>query len=189
MLILSQCMDLKSMMTDLGYELKILMCLVVFVLVLSVSKVVYYHCSSQHNVRKIKQLLESSRSQWRSCEGPVSPLPKIERVPACLSLRRRSDNVSSVRSEGVDHNSSAESIRKLRTLQQNDSHSGTENIRKMENLRKHSFSSSTDSLKKMRNLQADSAPSRSHIKSSTSERTETEPRRRKNQIIAAEMLM
>jgi len=85
MLILSQCMDLKSMMTDLGYELKVLIYLVVAVLALSVGKVIYYHCSSKRNVTKIKQLLESSRSQWRSGDPahsrPVSPLPKIERVP------------------------------------------------------------------------------------------------------------
>jgi hypothetical protein len=146
MLILSQCMDLKSMMTDLGYELKIMMCLVVTVLALSLSKVVYYHYSSQQNVRKIKQLLESSRPQRRSGDlsgsGPVSPLSRIERVPTCLSLRRRSS-----------HNSSNESVGKLKTSP------------------------------------PDSPASRSGIKTSTSERVETERRRRKNQIIAAEMLM
>jgi hypothetical protein len=49
--------------------------------------------------------------------------------------------------------------------------------------------SSTDSIRKMRTLQQDSPPSRSHIKVSTRERTETESRRRKNQIIPAEMLL
>jgi len=186
MLILSQCMDLKSMMTDLGYELKVLIYLVVTVLALSVGKAVYYHCSSKRNVTKIKQLLESSRSQWRSGDPTrsrtVSPLPKIERVSTCLSLRRRSNPDQSVkitdREQNGDHNSSNESSRKL-----------TENIQKMENLQKHSFSSSTESLKKMKTGHADSPPSRSYIKSSTNERKESPPRRSKNQIISAEMLM
>jgi hypothetical protein len=83
----------------------------------------------------------------------VSPLPKIERVPACLSLRRRSSLESSVRisakEKDSEHNSSNESIRKL----------------------------------------TDSPPSRSHIKVSTRERAETEPRKRKNQIMPSEMLL
>jgi hypothetical protein len=197
MILLSQCMDLKAKVVDLGYELKFLTCLVVTVLALSLFKVVYFYYNSTQNVRKIRQLLENSRSQWRSGDvthsRPVSPLPKIERVPTCLSLRRRSDNVSSVRSnqthEGADHNSSNESMRKLRTSQQNVSHSGTDTIQKIEALQKNSFSSSTDSLHKMKTGQADSPPSRSYIKSSTKERKESPPRRSKNQIISAEMLM
>jgi hypothetical protein len=173
MLILSQCMDLKSMMTDLGYELKVLICLVVAGLALSVGKVVYHHYSSTHNVRKIKQLLESSRTQRRSGDlsgsGPVSPLPRIERVPTCLSLRRRSSLDASVkitaREKNDEHNSSNESFRKLNILRR---------------------SSSTDQSKL---LKPDSPPSRSHIKSSTNERKESPPRRSKNQIISAEMLM
>ena len=183
MLLLSQCMDLKAKVADLGHELRILVFLVVTVLALSVSKVVYYHCSSQQNVRKIKQLLESSRPQRRSGDlcgsGPASPLPKIERVPVCLSLRRRSSVDPSVNITEIDqnrgHTSSADSIKSMQTLQR---------------------SSSTDRSKlvkpdspPLRSYKADSPPSRSHMKSSTSERTETEHRRRKNQIIAAEMLM
>ncbi len=173
MLILSQCMDLKSMMTDLGHELKILNYLVVAVLALSVGKVVYHHCSSKRNVTKIKQLLESSRSQWRSNDltssGRISPLPKIERVPTCLSLRRRSSLDPSVKKtsqeKNDEHTSSNESIRELNTLRR---------------------SSSTDQLKL---LKPDSPPSRFHIKSSTNERKESPSRRSKNQIISAEMLM
>jgi hypothetical protein len=88
---------------------------------------------------------------------PVSPLPRIERVPAYLSLRRRSSLIPRVQStanrETVEHDSSNESIRKLKSTN------------------------------------PDSPPSRSHMKSSTNERAESPNRRRKNQIIAAEMLM
>ena len=153
MLILSQCMHLKSMLSDMSYELRLITCMVMALLAFSFFKCLYFHCKSTENVRKIKQLLESSRSQWRSGDlagsRPVSPLPKIERVPACLALRRRSSLESSVKISEKEHNSSNESIQKL----------------------------------------TDSPPSRSHIKVSTRERTETEPRRRKNQILAAQMLL
>jgi len=173
MLLLSQCMDLKAKIVELGYELKILTCLVMTVLALSLIKLVHFYYNSTQNVRKIKQLLENSRSQWRSGDPthsrPVSPLPKIERVPTCLSLRRRSGLDPSVkitdREKNEEHNSSNESIRKLNTLRR---------------------SSSTDQLKL---LKPDSPPCRSHIKSSTNERIESPPRRSKNQIISAEMLM
>jgi hypothetical protein len=172
MLILKQCMDLKSMMTDLGYELKILIYLVVAVLALSVGKVIYYHFNSAQNVRKIRQMLDNSRSTWKpaiqadiTSSGRISPLPNIERVPTCLSLRRRSSLDESVkmtsREKNDEHNSSNESIRKLNTL-------------------------STDRLNL---LKPETPPSRHLIKSSTTERKESPPRRRKNQIIAAEMLM
>jgi hypothetical protein len=157
MLILAQCLDLKSMLNDISYELRILICLVLILLALSGLKVFYFHCKSTHNVRKIKELLQTSRSQWRSGDlagaRPVSPLPKIERVPACLALRRRSSLESSIRisekEKNSEHNSSNDSIRKL----------------------------------------TDSPPSRAHIKVSTRERTETEPRRPKNQIMPSEMLL
>ena len=157
MLILSQCMHLKSMLSDMSYELRLITFMVMTLLAFSFFKALYFHCKSTENVRKIKQLLESSRSQWRSGDlagsRPVSPLPKIERVPACLALRRRSSLESSVKisktDETSEHNSSNETIRKL----------------------------------------TDSPPSRSHIKVSTHERTETESRRRKNQIIPSEMLL
>ena len=157
MLILSQCMHLKSMLSDMSYELRLITCMVMTLLVFSFFKCLYFHSKSAQNVRKIKQLLENSRSQWRSGDlagsRPVSPLPKIERVPACLSLRRRSSLESSVRisakEKDSEHNSSNESIRKL----------------------------------------TDSPPSRSHIKVSTRERAETEPRKRKNQIMPSEMLL
>jgi hypothetical protein len=45
--------------------------------------------------------------------------------------------------------------------------------------------SSNESIRKL----TDSPPSRSYIKVSTRERTETEPRKRKNQIIPSEMLL
>jgi len=194
MLLLSQCMDFKTKVLDLGYELRFLTCLVVTVLAWSVFKFVYFYYSSTHNVRKVKQMLESSRSQWRSGDTthsrPVSPLPKIERVPTCLSLRRRSALDPSVKithpQQNDEHSSSNESIQKMDTLRHS---SSTENIQKMENLRRHSFSSSNDSLNKMRNLQVNTPPCRSHIKSSTNERKESPPRRSKNQIISAEMLM
>jgi hypothetical protein len=170
MILMSQCMDLKAKVIDIGYEMKILVYLVMTVLALSLFKVVYYYYSSTQSVRKIKQMLESSRSQWRSGDPahsrPVSPLPKIERVPTCLSLRRRSDLVPSVKNTEPDksgeHNSSNDSIRKLNPLRRN---------------------SSSDQLKLPK---PDSPPSRSHIKSSTLERPETEHRRRKNQIIATD---
>jgi hypothetical protein len=169
MLLLSQCMDLKAMMADVSAELKIVMWLVLTALALSVLKVFYYHRNSSQNVRKIKQLMETNRSHWRSGDltssGPVSPLPKIERVPVCLSLRRRSGHEHH---QSADHNSSNESIPKMKPLRRN---------------------SSSDSIQKMRLVKPDSPPSRSCVRTSTNERTETEPRRRKNQIQAAEMLM
>jgi hypothetical protein len=157
MLILSQCMHLKSILSDMSYELRLITCMVMALLSFSFFKALYFHCKSTQNVRKIKQLLENSRSQGKSGDlagsHPVSPLPKIERVPACLALRRRSGLESSVKisekEKNSEHNSSNESIRKL----------------------------------------TDSPPSRSHIKVSTRERTETEPRKRKNQIIPSEMLL
>ncbi len=157
MLILSQCMHLKSMLSDMSYELRLITCMVMALLAFSFFKCLYFHCKSTQNVKKIKELLENSRSQWRSGDlagsRPVSPLPKIERVPACLALRRRSSLESSVKisekEKNSEHNSSNESIPKL----------------------------------------TDSPPSRSHIKVSTRERTETEPRKRKNQIIPSEMLL
>ncbi len=153
MLILSQCMQMKSMLSELSYELRLITCMVMALLAFSFLKALYFHCKSTENVRKIKHLLESSRSQWRSGDlsgaHPVSPLPKMERVPACLALRRRSSAESSVKFSEKEHNSSNESIRKL----------------------------------------TDSPPSRAHIKVSTRERIETEPRRRKNQIIPSEMLL
>ena len=145
MLILSQCLDMKSMLSDISYELRILICLVISALALSVLKIVYYHFCSTYNVRRIKQLLETKRP-WRSGDVttgiPGSPLPKIERVSGCLSLRRRSGQASSVKI------------------------TETEQI-----------------------VLPHSPPSRDCSRSSTSERTETEPRRRKNQIMASEMLL
>ena len=109
MLILPQCMGLKSMLTDLAYELRILMFLVATVLALSVLKIGYHHLCNNCHVKKIKHLLETRRP-WRSGDMAsslaVSPLPKIERVPGCLSLRRR----SSVQSE------TTESIEKLQNV-------------------------------------------------------------------------
>jgi hypothetical protein len=161
MLILSQCMHLKSILSDMSYELRLITCMVMTLMVFSFFKALYFHCQSTQNVRKIRQLLENSRSQWRSGDlagsHPVSPLPKIERVPACLALRRLSGSDSKL---------------KITEKDQNGAHN-----------------SSTDSIRKMRTLQQDSPPSRSHIKVSTRERTETESRRRKNQIIPAEMLL
>ena len=179
MLILSQCMDLKSMMTDLGYELKILICLVVTVLALSLLKAIYYHFNSAQNVRKIRQLLDNSRSTWKPAipaditrSGRISPLPNIERVPARLSLRRRSSLCSSGSMPAQPANSTStssnESVQQTKTL-----------IR----------SGSSDRLKKMQLCKPETPPSRHLIKSSTTERKESPSRRRKNQIIAAEMLM
>jgi len=146
MLILSQCLDIKSMLSDVSYELRILMCLVIAVLVLSVLKIVYYHVSNTHHVRKIKHLLETRRYNWRSGDlavgTPVSPLPKIERVSGCLSLRRRSGQASSVHITETEHI-----------------------------------------------VLPHSPPSRDCTKPSTGERHDTEPRRRKNQILAAQMLL
>ena len=147
MLILSQCMDFKTTLTELRYELKILTCIATAALVLSVLKVVYYHLSSTHNVRRIKQLLETRRP-YHATSTPVSPLPKIERVPQYLSLRRRSGQGSSVMQ-----------------------------------------STSSPSPEKEQILQPHSPISRSSLKTSTAERTETSPTRRKNQIIATELLV
>jgi hypothetical protein len=175
MLILSQCMDLKSMMTDLGYELKILICLVVTVLALSLLKAIYYHFNSAQNVRKIRQILDNSRSTWKPAipaditrSGRISPLPHYERVPARLSLRRRSSLDQGVNKANSASNSSNDSVQQTKTL-----------IR----------STSSDSLKKMQLLKPETPPSRHLIKSSTTERKESPSRRRKNQIITAEMLM
>ena len=176
MLILSKCMELKAKIVDLGFELKILICLVVIVLALSLFKALYYHFNSTNNVRKIRQMLENSRNNWRSADhtssSPVSPLPTMQRVPACLSLRRRNSINLCVKNpanqSNSDSNSSNESVQQTKTL-----------IR----------SNSSDSLKQMQLLKPDTPPSRRLMKSSTSERAESPPRTRKNQIIAAEMLM
>ena len=140
MLILSQCLDVKSMLSDLSYELRILICLVITVLALSVLKIVYYHFCSTYNVRRIKQLLETKRP-FHVNSRPISPLPKIERVPTSLSIRRRSIKSS--------------------TLKQ---------------------SSSESSLDKEQDMQRST-------NTSTAERTQTSPRRRKNQIVASEILL
>jgi hypothetical protein len=170
MILLTQCMDLKAKVSDLSYDMKLVAFLVMTTFVLSLFKLVYFHYNTTHNVKKIKQLLESTRSHWRSGDltgsRPVSPLPKIERVPTLLSLRKHSGSQSKIQIPAIkqkdEHNSSTDSIRKLNTLRRN---------------------SDSDQLKL---LKPDSPPSRSHIKSSTLERPETEHRRRKNQIIAAD---
>ena len=55
--------------------------------------------------------------------------------------------------------------------------------------RRSSIYSNPESPVKEKGLQRASPPSRSYIKSSTSERTETSPCRRKNQIVASEILL
>jgi len=176
MLILSQCVHLKSMMTDMEYKLRILMCLVVTVLALSLLKVFYYHFNSAKNVRKIRQMLENSRTNWKSADhsslSPSSPLPTMQRVPACLSLRRRNSINLCVKNPANQSNS--------------DSNSSTESVQQTKTLIR---SSSSDSLTKMQLLKPDTPPSRRLMKSSTSERAESPPRKRKNEIIAAQMLM
>ena len=92
--ILAKCLHMQSAMTELAYELKLLTWMVTAVLVFSVAKVVYYHFSSTYNVRRIKKLLETRRP-YQVSSTPVSPLPKIERVPSCLTLRRRSSLLKS----------------------------------------------------------------------------------------------
>jgi hypothetical protein len=82
-------------------------------------------------------------------------------VPACLSLCRRSGYEHL---QSADHNSSDDSIEKLKAVRR---------------------CASTGSLQNLGLLKPDLPPSRSCVKSSTHERTEIEPRMRKNQIIAA----
>ena len=140
----SQCLQLQSTLTEFHFELTLLLYLSCTILAVSVLKVLYYHLSNTNHVRKIKHLLETRRPSWRSGEvttaAPVSPLPKIERVSGCLSLRKRSSGQAS--------------SLKITEAQQS----------------------------------PHSPPARDCTKSSTSERTES-PRRRKNQILAAQMLL
>ena len=140
MLILSQCMEFKSTLSEFGFELKVLICIASTVLALSLFKLVYYHLLNTHQVKKLKHLLEARRP-FHVNSNPVSPLPKIERVPR-LSVRRRSGQTSS-----------------------------------------------NDSLLKEQGVQPDSPVSRCSTNTSTAERTETHTRRRKNQIVAAEILL
>jgi hypothetical protein len=140
--ILAKCLHLQSAMTEVAYELNVLTWLVAAVLALSVFKVAYYHLSSTYNVRRIKQLLETRRP-YHATSAPVSPLPKIERVPKGLSLRRR----SSVKC------------------------------------------TSSPSPEKEQGVQPHSPTSRAALKTSTAERAETSPFKRRNQIIPTEILL
>ena len=158
--ILAKCLHMQSAMTELAYELKFLTWLVAAVLVFSVAKVVYYHLSSTYNVRRIKQLLETKRP----FSSPVSPLPKIERVPSCLSLRRCSFHSSS--------GSFSEKVPTRLPLQ-----------------RIPIESSSAETTENKKIVQPSTPVSRSALKTSTAERPETEFRRRKNQIMPTELLV
>jgi hypothetical protein len=124
MMILSQCIEIKTMLNEISQDVQTLICLVMFALMISALKIVYYHLVNTCHVKKIKHLLEVRKpySTPISCSyGRLPDLPKIERVPGTSSVQKQeSSSVEMTERHNNDgHNSSTDSIRKLRILEPN----------------------------------------------------------------------
>ena len=175
MLILSQCIEIKAMLNEICQDINTLIYLVMFVLMISALKIVYYHLVNTWHVKKIKHLLEVRKPYPTpiSCSfGRLPALPKIERVPGMSSVQKQESSSVQMteRHDNDGHNSSTDSIKKLRILQAD--------------------SPPSVSRLSMRKSSCGHSPiSRSCIKSLTDGKTEKESDRRKNQIMPAELLM